>query len=139
MAGQRPTVLSAHPYGGIGLCPFANPFFLIFNIASVATGWVPSAWWGLCAGIRGQQPGGLDGDGVADPEDAFPVDPEESVDTDGDVGNNADPDDDGDGYEDDDAFPLTQTNGLIPMAMGWVTMPILKTRLYRPISVICCC
>ena len=42
-----------------------------------------------------------DGDGVGDPEDAFPNDPTESVDTDGDgTGNNADTDDDGDGIED---------------------------------------
>ena len=39
-----------------------------------------------------------DGDGVADSQDAFPLDSTESVDTDGDgVGDNADSDDDGDG------------------------------------------
>jgi hypothetical protein len=50
----------------------------------------------------------LDGDGVANGADAFPLDPGESVDTDGDgAGNNADPDDDGDGVADAaDAFPL---------------------------------
>jgi hypothetical protein len=49
-----------------------------------------------------------DGDGVADSDDVFPLDPAESVDTDGDgVGNNADDDDDGDGVIDsEDAFPL---------------------------------
>ena len=44
-----------------------------------------------------------DGDGVADNDDAFPNDPEESTDTDGDgVGNNADTDDDNDGLLDAD-------------------------------------
>ena len=44
-----------------------------------------------------------DGDGVADDEDAFPDDPNESVDTDGDgIGNNADTDDDNDGLLDVD-------------------------------------
>jgi hypothetical protein len=49
-----------------------------------------------------------DNDGVADADDAFPLDPAETLDTDGDtIGNNADPDDDGDGVNDDaDAFPL---------------------------------
>ena len=49
-----------------------------------------------------------DEDGVADVDDAFPLDASESVDTDGDgVGDNADPDDDGDGVDDLlDAFPL---------------------------------
>ncbi|MBM7071873.1 hypothetical protein JQC92_07435 [Shewanella sp. 202IG2-18] len=49
-----------------------------------------------------------DNDGVADNDDAFPLDASESIDTDGDgIGNNADEDDDGDGVADsDDAFPL---------------------------------
>ena len=49
-----------------------------------------------------------DGDGVADDDDAFPMDAMESVDTDGDgIGNNADPDDDNDGVADaDDGLPL---------------------------------
>lgn len=49
-----------------------------------------------------------DGDGVLDPEDAFPLDANESVDTDADgIGNNADTDDDNDGVLDaDDAYPL---------------------------------
>jgi len=42
-----------------------------------------------------------DGDGVADEQDAFPLDPNESVDTDGDgYGNNSDNDDDDDGMPD---------------------------------------
>jgi hypothetical protein len=49
-----------------------------------------------------------DGDGVADPDDAFPSNPAEWADTDADgVGNNADTDDDGDGVSDGvDRFPL---------------------------------
>jgi hypothetical protein len=49
-----------------------------------------------------------DNDGVADNEDAFPLNSSESVDTDSDgIGNNADQDDDGDGVADIlDAFPL---------------------------------
>ena len=49
-----------------------------------------------------------DNDGVANANDAFPQDPDESVDTDGDgTGNNADTDDDNDGVSDtDDACPL---------------------------------
>ena len=42
-----------------------------------------------------------DGDGVADEQDAFPLDPTESMDTDGDgYGNNSDNDDDNDGMPD---------------------------------------
>lgn len=45
----------------------------------------------------------LDGDGVANDDDAFPFDSTETTDTDLDgVGNNADTDDDGDGYSDED-------------------------------------
>jgi hypothetical protein len=49
-----------------------------------------------------------DGDGVANSDDAFPLDAGESIDTDGDgTGNNADTDDDNDGVLDGaDAFPL---------------------------------
>lgn len=49
-----------------------------------------------------------DNDGVADVNDAFPLDPDESQDTDGDgIGNNADTDDDNDGISDiADLFPL---------------------------------
>ena len=49
-----------------------------------------------------------DGDGVADTDDAFPLDANETLDTDSDgIGNNADTDDDGDGVADSsDAFPL---------------------------------
>ena len=55
-----------------------------------------------------------DNDGVADGDDAFPLDASESVDTDGDgVGNNSDSDDDGDGTADgDDAFPLDATESV---------------------------
>jgi len=55
--------------------------------------------------------GDVDGDGVLDTADAFPLDASEAVDTDGDgIGNNADTDDDGDGVIDDlDAFPLDST------------------------------
>lgn len=59
-----------------------------------------------------------DGDGVADYQDAFPLDSEETIDTDSDqIGDNADTDDDNDGVEDgEDAFPLdpdesTDTDG----------------------------
>jgi len=53
-----------------------------------------------------------DGDGVADEEDAFPDDPNESVDTDGDgTGNNNDADDDGDGLSDVGEI----ANGLDPL------------------------
>ena len=53
----------------------------------------------------------IDGDGVQNNQDAFPLDNTESVDTDGDgIGNNADTDDDGDGVLDNnDAFPLDNT------------------------------
>ena len=49
-----------------------------------------------------------DNDGVADTQDVFPKDPDESLDNDHDgIGNNADPDDDNDGAEDaSDAFPF---------------------------------
>ncbi|MDC3365470.1 hypothetical protein OAV86_05370, partial [Pseudomonadales bacterium] len=49
-----------------------------------------------------------DGDGVADGQDAFPLDATEALDTDVDgTGNNSDTDDDNDGVEDtSDAFPL---------------------------------
>jgi hypothetical protein len=55
-----------------------------------------------------------DGDGVGDNRDAYPDDPSEAFDTDGDgVGNNADDDDDGDGVVDsDDAFPLDASESL---------------------------
>jgi hypothetical protein len=55
-----------------------------------------------------------DEDGVADLDDAFPLDKDESVDTDGDgVGNNADSDDDGDDVSDDlDAFPLDKDESI---------------------------
>jgi hypothetical protein len=63
--------------------------------------------------VKLQEPD-TDGDGVADSEDAFPNDINESKDSDNDgVGNNADPDDDNDGYSDDeDAFPEDPTEWL---------------------------
>jgi hypothetical protein len=46
-------------------------------------------------------PGDIDGDGVEDTFDTFPLDAAESLDTDSDgIGNNADTDDDNDGYSD---------------------------------------
>ncbi|MEK9878044.1 MAG: cadherin repeat domain-containing protein, partial [Betaproteobacteria bacterium] len=55
-----------------------------------------------------------DGDGVADEEDAFPLDASETVDTDGDeIGNNADADDDGDGVPDsEDDLPLNSSESI---------------------------
>jgi hypothetical protein len=55
-----------------------------------------------------------DNDGVANADDAFPLDASESVDTDSDgLGNNADSDDDGDGVLDvDDIFPLDSTESV---------------------------
>jgi len=55
-----------------------------------------------------------DNDGVADAEDAFPLDNSEWLDTDLDnIGNNADSDDDNDGVADvDDAFPLDATESV---------------------------
>ncbi len=50
----------------------------------------------------------IDGDGVLNADDVFPLDSTESIDSDGDgAGNTADTDDDNDGYTDDvDAMPL---------------------------------
>ena len=55
-----------------------------------------------------------DGDGVADYQDVFPLDPEETIDTDSDqIGDNADPDDDNDGVDDaEDAFPVDPDESL---------------------------
>ena len=63
-----------------------------------------------------------DNDGVADSEDQFPRDPDESEDTDSDgIGNNADPDDDDDGVlDEDDQFPLDASNGALTIASGKV-------------------
>ena len=60
------------------------------------------------AGIVNQDSIDRDGDGIADPYDAFPDDRSERYDTDLDgIGNNRDTDDDNDGVADgDDAFPL---------------------------------
>ena len=56
----------------------------------------------------GQSKPDTDNDGVVDPVDAFPDDPEEHADFDGDgIGDKSDMDDDGDGVADaDDLFPL---------------------------------
>ena len=56
----------------------------------------------------------LDGDGVVNVDDAFPLDPTESVDTDNDgTGDNADTDDDDDSVLDaDDAFPLDSSESV---------------------------
>jgi serine protease len=61
-----------------------------------------------------------DGDGVADTNDAFPLDKTETLDTDTDgTGNNADTDDDGDGVADtSDVFPLNKTETLDTDADG---------------------
>ena len=54
-----------------------------------------------------------DGDGVVDPQDQFPTDPNETVDSDHDgIGDNADPDDDNDGLSDSDEAALG-TNPLV--------------------------
>jgi len=97
---------------------FRLPFFLIFNIA------VGGRWPGypndstsfpqrmvvdyvriFAANSASED---SDGDGVFDPGDDLPLDPNESIDTDGDgIGNNEDEDDDGDGVIDlNDDFPL---------------------------------
>jgi len=103
---------------------FANPFFLIFNIA-VGGNW-PGAPDGQTAFpqrmvvdyVRVFTANGTgedsDGDGVADADDAFPVDPNESLDTDADgIGDNTDEDADGDGYpNNEDAFPLDASEWL---------------------------
>ncbi len=82
---------------------------------SVSGGGTPPGGGG---GGGGSPTADYDGDGVADVDDAFPVDPDETTDTNGDgVGNNADPDDDGDGVVDEeDDLPVnpdetTDSNG----------------------------
>ena len=100
---------------------FQKPFFLIFNIA------VGGRWPGYpdastkfpqrlvvdYVRVFGANADGedSDGDGVADPVDDLPLDPNDSVDTDNDgQGNTEDNDDDGDGYSDDiDDYPLDAT------------------------------
>ncbi|MFA6992783.1 MAG: PKD domain-containing protein [Candidatus Gracilibacteria bacterium] len=59
-------------------------------------------------GIKNSADTDMDGDGVSNEEDAFPLNPKESADTDGDgTGNNTDLDDDNDGVPDvDDEMPL---------------------------------
>ena len=100
---------------------FRLPFFLIFNVA------VGGRWPGypndstsfpqrmvvdyvriFAANSASED---SDGDGVVDPDDDLPLDPNESIDTDGDgIGNNEDSDDDDDGVADSiDVFPLDPT------------------------------
>jgi len=65
--------------------------------------------WSLAIEVEGPDgPADSDGDGVADPDDAFPDDPSEWSDNDEDgIGDNADPDDDNDGIPDEeDPHPL---------------------------------
>lgn len=100
---------------------FQKPFFLIFNIA------VGGRWPGYpddstnfpqrlvvdyvrVFGANADNEDS-DGDGVADPGDDLPLDPNDSIDTDNDgQGNTEDDDDDNDGYLDDvDDYPLDAT------------------------------
>jgi hypothetical protein len=82
-------------------------------------------------------PADTDGDGVADTEDAFPLDSSEWADTDGDgTGNNADVDDDNDGVPDtEDDFPLdpnkTTDNAEPPLVieLPWTNEPPLVIEL----------
>lgn len=100
---------------------FQKPFFLIFNIA------VGGRWPGYpnestyfpqrlvvdYVRVFGENATNedSDGDGVADPLDDLPLDPNDAIDTDRDgIGNVEDEDDDGDGYLDaDDDYPLDAT------------------------------
>ena len=100
---------------------FQKPFFLIFNIA------VGGRWPGypddstnfpqrlvvdyVRVFVANADNEDSDGDGVADPVDDLPLDPNDSIDTDNDgQGNTEDDDDDNDGYLDDvDDYPLDAT------------------------------
>ena len=66
----------------------------------------------------------IDGDGVPNANDAFPLDSSESIDTDGDgIGNNADADDDNDGFSDIDE----ENAGSDPLVASDVpTVPVLE-------------
>lgn len=101
--------------------PFHHPFFFIFNIA-VGGNWpgYPNASTKFpqrlvvdyirVFGANGSDEDS-DGDGVIDPLDDLPLDPNSVLDTDGDgLGNEEDTDDDGDGVLDVvDAYPLDGT------------------------------
>jgi hypothetical protein len=85
----------------------SNAFAALKNSGEVIT-WGQSSYGGDNSAVAGERlfPEDIDGDGVNNPADAFPLDETESVDSDGDgIGNNADTDDDNDGIEDNvDAF-----------------------------------
>ena len=67
-----------------------------------------------CDGLVDSVDPDIDGDGVANASDDFPLNGSEWVDTDGDgIGNNADTDDDGDGTSDTDEVTIG-TNPLVP-------------------------
>lgn len=87
-----------------------------------------------CDGVIDTLDDDIDGDGVLNGSDAFPLNPSESIDTDGDgIGNNADLDDDNDGYSDADeiAFgsdPLDAND--IPVVVsndGFIVTPLVGT------------
>jgi hypothetical protein len=87
-----------------------------------------------CDGIVDTLDEDIDGDGVLNARDAFPLNPNESIDTDGDgIGNNADLDDDNDGYSDVEeiAFgsdPLDANS--IPVVVsndGFIVTPLVGT------------
>ncbi len=74
----------------------------------------------------------IDGDGVVNEDDAFPVDSFETIDTDGDAfGDNMDPDDDGDGHSDveevDCGSDPLDLNSIPPDADGDGTCDALET------------
>jgi len=77
--------------------------------------------------------GDSDGDGVADSEDAFPNDPNETTDSDGDgVGNNEDTDDDNDGFTDIDELeegsdPLDASSQ--PEEIGGLSIIVFKAAI----------
>jgi uncharacterized repeat protein (TIGR01451 family) len=71
----------------------------------------------------------LDGDGIENAVDAFPLDPTEWEDTDGDgIGNNADPPDDNDGVLDGDDIDPLEPN------LGAVLLHVAKTDVLDPVQ-----